>query len=661
LLKEDPMSVQAGIWNFDGQPVSRTLIESYSRRLAKYGPDGESTFFDGSIAMLYRPFHTTSESRLERQPYISPAGNIITWGGRLDNREELAAQLTDRPSIMMTDMDVVAAAFDRWGSDCFAKFIGDWAFAGWSPKERTLTLAIDYMAIKHLHYYLKGESLTWCTDLEALVLESGDQFDVDDEYVAGYLAYNPSPGRTPYLQIRSVEPGHFVRIHAGHAVSSGHFKFKPKLKIRYKTDAEYEEHFRHVFRRAVCRRLRSDAPILADLSGGLDSSSIVCMADDILTKESTATPRLNTYSHYDLGEPDGDDLHYLTIIEKKRGVPGHHLNIAQYPNSLLPDPEAFAAAPGTLGRAPELERECERIWSSGGYRVRLCGIGGDEMLAGVPDPRPELADLIVRARPLQFMRQVTAWSLVKRQPWAHIVLRAAALLVPASVQAHLIKEAELAPWLSTLFARSCRLSRRQLGPMERFGFWLPSRQECARTVVAMSLLMAKSDDSIAGREVRYPYLDQDLVEFVLSIPREQLIRPGQRRSLMRRALRSVVPDEILLRRTKGTTARRPLLAVATEWKELDRLLDSSLSAQCGYVSQVKFHDALLAAKQGDAPQLVRLLRTLSFELWLQQLVNRGLVRLPIGAPLQARHESNTAGSVEDPAHVEMARQMTSQG
>ena len=119
------MSVQAGIWNFDGRPVDRTLIESYSRRLAKYGPDGESTFFDGSIAMLYRPFHTTGESRLERQPHISPAGNIITWGGRLDNGEELAAQLTDRPSIMMTDMDVVAAAFDRWGSDCFAKFIGD--------------------------------------------------------------------------------------------------------------------------------------------------------------------------------------------------------------------------------------------------------------------------------------------------------------------------------------------------------------------------------------------------------------------------------------------------------------------------------------------------------------------------------------------------------
>jgi asparagine synthase (glutamine-hydrolysing) len=145
-------------------------------------------------------------------------------------------------------------------------------------------------------------------------------------------------------------------------------------------------------------------------------------------------------------------------------------------------------------------------------------------------------------------------------------------------------------------------------------------------------------------------LDQDLVEFVLSIPREQLIRPGQRRSLMRRALKSVVPDEVLFRRTKGTSARRPLLAVAADWKELDKLLDFSLSAQCGYVNQVQFRDALLAAKQGAAPQLVRLLGTLSFELWLQNLVYRGVIQLAIGAPARGRQEFTTTGT----AHVEIA-------
>jgi asparagine synthase (glutamine-hydrolysing) len=252
------------------------------------------------------------------------------------------------------------------------------------------------------------------------------------------------------------------------------------------------------------------------------------------------------------------------------------------------------------------------------------------------------------------MRQVTAWSLVKRRPWIHIALRAAALLAPVPIQARLMKEAEPAPWITAAFGKSFRLSLRQLGPVDRFGFWLPSRQTCARTAVAMSRLMAQSDDSIAGRETHYPYLDQDLVGFVLSVPREQLIRPGQRRSLMRRALRSVVPDEILSRRTKGTIARRPLQAVATDWKELDKLLDSSLSAQCGYVNQWQFRDALLKAKQGDAPQLVRLLQTLSFEFWLQQLARRNLVRLPNRTSGPRETEHATAPTIEQPPQIEPA-------
>jgi asparagine synthase (glutamine-hydrolysing) len=439
---------------------------------------------------------------------------------------------------------------------------------------------------------------------------------------------------TPYLQIRSVEPGHFVRIHAEQAVSRAHFQFNPKLKITYKTDAEYEEHFRHVFRQAVRRRLRSDAPILADLSGGLGSSSIVCMADDILAKEGAETLRLDTYSHYDLGEPHGDDYQHFTIVENKRSRTGHHLNIAAYPNSILPDASLFTVTPGGLGAPPELELERARIWRSNGYTVRLCGIGGDEMLGGVPEPRPELADLIVQMRPIQFIRQTLAWSLVKRKPWIQLALQSAALLLPDAIKALAMKEAKVASWLDAGFTARFKLSRRQLGAMERYGFWLPSRQEAARTAVAMSRRMAR--ESACGstiEEVRCPYLDQSLIEFILSVPRSQIIRPGERRSLMRRALAGLVPDEILSRRTKGTAARRPMLALANDSEELDKLLHSSLACFYGYINQLQFRDTVIAAKRGNAPQLVRLLQTLSLELWLGSAFRHNLIRPPLRAGL----------------------------
>src|SRR5437870_2733575 len=155
------MSVQAGIWHFDGGPPDRVLVEKISRTAAQCGPDSEHVYADISVRMLFRSFHTTKESRLARQPYLSPNGNVITWDGRLDNREEMLAQFTDTLSCMSPDVSVVAAAFDRWGLDCLPSLIGDWALSVWNPKERKITLAVDYMGTRHLYYSLTENRLIW--------------------------------------------------------------------------------------------------------------------------------------------------------------------------------------------------------------------------------------------------------------------------------------------------------------------------------------------------------------------------------------------------------------------------------------------------------------------------------------------------------------------
>lgn len=623
------MSVQAGIWNFDGRPVDRTLFESYSLRLAEYGPDGESTFFDGPIAMLHRALHRTEESRLERQPVISSQGNVIVWEGRLDNRDELAAQLAERPSTLITDSEVVAAAFDRWGEGSFARFKGNWALSAWNQRNRALTLAVDRMAIKHLYYWIRDDAAVWCSDLESLILVAGGPFELDEEFVAGYFAYYPTPGHTPYREIRTVQPGQATQVRSGNVRQWTYWNFNPDARIRYKKDADYEEHFRHVFRQAVRRTLHAADPVLADLSGGLDSSSIVCMADDILAKGECTAPRIDTYSNYDLREPNRDDLQYLGIVEKRRGRPGHHVDLSKQSDKLLPDNRKFAVAPGGMGSADELRTKLESIWRSGGYKVSLCGIGGDELTGGVPDPRPELADLFFQMRILRFARQTIAWSLVKRSPWIRIAFRATALLLPARIRTLTAAEAELAPWVDPRFARRCQISRRQLGSVERFGYWLPSRQETARTVAAL----ARNQGANLGCtselvERRYPFLDQDFIEFVLAIPRDQVLRPGERRSLMRRALKGLVPDEVLARKTKATISRGPLVALENDWHRVERLMDSSIISQYGFVDEQKLREALSAAKAGAPTQMLRLLGTVLLESWLRDVTRRGVLKTP---------------------------------
>ena len=382
LAKEIGMSVQAGVWNFDGRPIDRELIEDLSASLKQQGPDGESTYVDGSIALIYRPFHTTVESHREKQPYVSRRGFIFTWDGRLDNREVLIADLRGDLDASPTDLAIFAAAFDRWDTDCFRRIVGDWAVSIWKPEQRELLFAADYMAIRHVFYYLKSNQIWWSTDLSPLVLLSGDKFHIDDDYIAGYLAHDADAHLTPYCEIREVPPGQFVRISKGSASIERFWRFSPGSRLRYKTDAEYEEHFRHVFRQSVRRRLRSHAPILAELSGGLDSSSIVCMADDILVNEGKQFPRLDTISYYDDTEPNGDDSIYFQKIEQKRGRIGTHIDGSKVGSSAASlECSAFCPLPGALGFGQKIGDERADVVRGGGYRAMLSGIGGDEFTA----------------------------------------------------------------------------------------------------------------------------------------------------------------------------------------------------------------------------------------------------------------------------------------
>jgi len=621
------MSVQAGVWNFDGRPVDLRLLADFSESLKQQGPDDESRYVKGSVALLYRPFHTTAESRREKQPYISPRGFVFTWDGRLDNREELIADLQSELEAEPTDVAIVAAAFDRWETDCFSRIVGDWAVSIWKPEQRELIFSIDYMAIRHIFYSLKKERIWWATDLTPLVLLAREKFHIDDDYVAGYFAFDPDAHLTPYREIREVPPGQFVRIRDGVVYVERHWRFSPKSRVRYKTDTEYEEHFHHVFRQSVRRRLRSDSPILAELSGGLDSSSIVCMADDIIAKEVAQTPRLDTLSYYDKTEPNGDDSVYFPKIEEKRGRVGIHIDSSEFgssPASL--GYSEFCPLPGDIGAGQELGDERADAVRNGGYRAVLSGLGGDEFLGGVPDPRAHLADLIVQFKFVSLAKQLMAWSLVKRKPWIQLLWQSAIDVLPPSLRQYLVKEAKVERWIRKDFAARTRIAIHQLDVDEHFGLWLPTRRSYIGGVQLMASKLAKFTPPVSAlEEARYPYLDQNLIEFILSIPADQLLRPGERRSLMRRSLSGIVPKDILSRKTKQVAARSPVVVIEKNLEQLKTVFDSPLSASLGYVNQSQFLEAMHAARNGKGVHLVHLLKTISLELWLRDLASRGLI------------------------------------
>jgi len=156
----------------------------------------------------------------------------------------------------------------------------------------------------------------------------------------------------------------------------------------------------------------------------------------------------------------------------------------------------------------------------------------------------------------------------------------------------------------------------------------------------MASKMAKfTPPTSALEEARYPYLDQNLIEFILSIPASQLLRPGERRSLMRRALAGIVPPEILSRRTKQVGARTPVLALEKHWNELQSIYQTPLSTNLGYVREAQLLKTISDARAGKIVPLVRVLWTVALEYWLRDLAARGLLDVPdVCSPTVRRQE-----------------------
>ena len=173
------VSVQFGRWHFESQPAAADYLEKVGGVLTPYGPDGRSSYSKGGVDILYFAFHTTKESRLEIQPHLLKSGAVITWDGRLDNRGELIGLLGAPLALEVSDLSIVATAYERWGTGCLAKLIGDWALSVWNPHDRSLVLAKDPIGTRHLFYSAENDQITWCTVLDPLVLFAGRTFELE--------------------------------------------------------------------------------------------------------------------------------------------------------------------------------------------------------------------------------------------------------------------------------------------------------------------------------------------------------------------------------------------------------------------------------------------------------------------------------------------------
>lgn len=620
------MSTLGGRYNFDGLPVDDQFLISLGVSLSRRGPDGGSHAHAGSVGMAYRAFHTTKESRFERQPFVSGDGLILCWDGRLDNREELTDASFDQRFDCLTDSALVMCCYRKWGADFLPKLVGDFALSLWDESQRLLILARDAVGPRPLFYHANNSRIIWASELFALLDSLEFQPEPDDEFIAAYLTHSMEPWMTPFKGVLAVPSAHAVIARDGNVKVHRYWGLDPNKEIRYSSDSEYEEHFRSLFREAVRVRLRADGPVWATVSGGLDSSSIVCMADEVFRLGEAAVSRLETVSYVYDEATSSDERTFIRCIEDSRRQPGHHLSeVNDPPLTSFPSADEIGY-PEVLDWFFDRHKRLCKLMEADGARVLLTGHGGDEMMGSGVDPSGELGDHLVQFHLLSLHRSLKSWSKARKKPYLKLLWKdALAKQLPAWLRAGNRGEhaKQFPPWFNADFLTRMKLRDRFQRVCDPFGFRLPSQHDQATGFLSATELVSRAPYRSRGLiEVSHPYLHRPLVEFLQAIPHEQIIRAWENRSLMRRSLRGLVPEKVIERRTKRYMVEPMLRAIRREWSRLEALLRNPRVQDYGYVNSDLLLTAMNRMRNGCEEYASGLLTVIPLEFWLRALEQR---------------------------------------
>ncbi len=557
------MSAIAGIYFLDGRPADPADLERMVERLAHRGPDGSAVWASVSVGLGHRMLRTTPESLHEKLPLRNSTKDLIlTADARLDNRNELMSTLgiTGRPPGEITDSELILGAYERWGERCPEKLLGDFAFALWDRRAQALFCARDHFGVKPFYYYRSDRLFAFASEIKALLSLPEVPRRLNEVRVADYLVpMLEDKVITFYQEILRLPPAHAMIVSPQGASLRSYWALDPTREIRYRSDEEYADAFREIFTEAVRCRLRSAYPVGSMLSGGLDSSSIVCVARRLPAQN--GGHRLHTFSAIFPDVPECDERPFINAVLAPGGLEPHYVHGDQL--SPLADLEHVLDQEDEPFYAPNLFLHWG-LYSAAeqhGIRVLLDGLDGDTTIShGIGF----LVELARTGRWTTLASEVTWLSKrYNRAPWSILFHLAVKPLVPEPVRLVwrvLRNSAQRGRSPNTIISPGFA---RRIGLAERTRSLLAKRARPARTsiedhwrrltsgVIPFALEVADRTAAAFSIEPRYPFFDRRVVEFCLALPPEQKLRQGWTRMVMRRAMAKILPAEVQWRSGKA--------------------------------------------------------------------------------------------------------------
>ena len=554
--------MESAAWShLNGDAVDRGVLEEMSAALIHRGPDSEGVFVDNGTGLAARRL-AIIDLETGDQPLSNEDGSVtVVQNGEIYNYRELRSELVDKGHSFRTqgDTEVLAHLYEEHGPEFAERLRGMFAIAVWDARRKRLVLARDRFGIKPLYYRLTADSLSFASELKALVRQPGFSREIDQEALEAFLAFSfvPAP-LSIFRDVRKLPPGSVLVWQAdqGSDVTIERYarpRPAPKSELRTEGEEELAEELRERLRDSVRAHLIADVPVGVLLSGGIDSCMLAALASEAAGQVSTFTIGFD--------EREFDERAMARIVAERFGTDHHELLVSPDAAELMPAlAEAFDEPFADSSAIPTyLVSELARRH----VKVALSGEGGDELFGGY--------------------NYYAGHALARRLAPAAWALRPLVERLPTSTD-----KASSLDWRAKRFVRAARhVSRssattpgspssppRSVAPScTRTGEPSPTRwRSCVRhyaetegsdelsRMMGLDLGLFMVDDMLVktdrasmahSLEARVPILDPVVAELALALPSKLKVRGLAKKRLLRKAVAPLLPREILEGKKKG--------------------------------------------------------------------------------------------------------------
>jgi len=543
----------AGIVYFNNQQVEKSMIRGMTDALSHRGPDADSFFVEEHAALGHRRLAIIDLSEAANQPFSDSTGRyIIIFNGEMYNYAEVKLLLGDYPFRTTSDTEALLAAFIKWGPDCIRHFRGMFAFAIWDRQEKEIFIARDRMGVKPLYYHLDEDKLLFASEARAILTTNLVKRKISQQALMDYFSYQSVTSPNSIIEgIQQLEAGTWMQIKKGKFVKKMYWDVtNTSVDFDFKDKGKIQQHTRELLLQSVKRRLVSDVPVGAFLSGGIDSSVIVGLMAEL------GNGRPITFN-ISFDEKEFDESQYAEIIAKKFNT--NHTRILLKPTSFLDELYNAMDAMDTPSGDGINTYVVSKAVRQKGMKVALSGAGGDELFAGYPyfNQYLRLQDKSWLWKLPTSIRKISAWQAGDKKERVQQLLRSTSPAIENvyPVFRQILSSAQIEKFTSLHADATGTMLQQELVHYKNNLKKMPllSQVSVAEYLGYTQQTLLKDADQMSmavSLELREPFFDHDLVEFVLAIP-DRFKKPVYPKSLLVESVKHLLPDEIVFRKKQG--------------------------------------------------------------------------------------------------------------